>query len=251
MWRVCDQNVSANPYLHTCVDGVCVRVSQQLVCRLISWEKQRSDGSRSQVSMRPHRSKRGAAGKTDSRRPMFQIGRRWRERRGGDGGGGGDRWWSQRRSRRWIRGGEAGGGREDGFVVVGILDWEAAVREKRRQRRISADGRGGAHEAELNLNEAPMEQNELQMVLYSPDQAAQNPPADDAFNVVNNPQSNQNSVDQAQGMEEAIRNGLMLLPKNLDVDPGLVDYGLRQEWHGKMLSEVWAQISARLSLELF
>jgi hypothetical protein len=105
MWRVCDQNVSANPYLHTCVDGVCVRVSQQLVCRLISWEKQRSDGSRSQVSMRPHRSKRGAAGKTDSRQPMFQIGRRWRERRGGDGGGGGDRWWSQRRSRRWIRGG--------------------------------------------------------------------------------------------------------------------------------------------------
>jgi hypothetical protein len=85
----------------------------------------------------------------------------------------------------------------------------------------------------LNLNEAPMEHNELQMVVYSPDQAAQNPPVDDAFNVVNNPQPNQNSVDQAQGMEEATRIGLVLLLKNLNVDPGLVDYGLRQELHGK------------------
>jgi hypothetical protein len=58
-----------------------------------------------------------------------------------------------------------------------------------------------------------MEHNELQMVVYSPDQAAQNPPVDDAFNVVNNPQPNQNSVDQAQGMEEATRIGLVLLLK--------------------------------------
>jgi hypothetical protein len=27
------------------------------------------------------------------------------------------------------------GGREDGFAVVGILDWEAAVREKSRRWR--------------------------------------------------------------------------------------------------------------------
>jgi hypothetical protein len=191
MWRVCDQNVSANPYLHTCVDGVCVRVSQQLVCRLISWEKQRSDGSRSQVSMRPHRSKRGAAGKTDSRQPMFQIGRRWRERRGGDGGGGGDRWWSQRRSRRWIRGGRhfrlgGDGEREEtaaakcrsqghrhrvGWWISADGEDSGSGGDQRRSqghrrrvgRRISAGGRGGAHGAELNLNEAPMEQNEMQI----------------------------------------------------------------------------------------
>jgi hypothetical protein len=61
--------------------------------------------------------------------------------------------------------------------------------------------------------------------VYSPDQAAQNPPADDAFNVVNNPQPNQNSADQAQGMEEATRIGLVLLLKNLNVDRWIMVLG--------------------------
>jgi hypothetical protein len=40
-----------------------------------------------------------------------------------------------------VIGGGARGGREDGFVVVGILDWEATVREKRqRQRSVGARG---------------------------------------------------------------------------------------------------------------
>jgi hypothetical protein len=78
MWRVCDQNVSANPYLHTCVDGLCVRVSQQLVCRLISWEKQGSDGCAPRLARDPvARREAWPARKTDSLRSAFQIGRRW------------------------------------------------------------------------------------------------------------------------------------------------------------------------------
>jgi hypothetical protein len=34
-------------------------------------------------------------------------------------------------------------------------------------------------------------------------------------------------------MEEATRIGLVLLPENLEVDPGLLDYGLGQGPHGK------------------
>jgi hypothetical protein len=97
---------------------------------------------------------------------------------------------------------------------------------------------------ELNLNEAPMEQNELQLVVYSPDQAAQNLAADVASNAAKNvPQPIHNSVDQAQGMEEVTRIGMVLLPENLDVDPGLVDYCLRQELNVKHVDGVrlWAK----------
>jgi hypothetical protein len=87
---------------------------------------------------------------------------------------------------------------------------------------------------ELNLNEAPVEQNELQLVEYSLDQAAYNLAVDVASNAAENvPQPIQNSIDQAQGMEEVTRIGMVLLPENLDVDPGLVDYGLRQELNVK------------------
>jgi hypothetical protein len=115
MWRVCDQNVSANPYLHTCVDGLCVRVSQQLVCRLISWEKQGSHGSRSPVAQREARPGRWIHG-----------GQRFRL------GGGDER---EEEAAAEVIGGGAGGDQEDGFAVVGILDWEAAVREKSRRWR--------------------------------------------------------------------------------------------------------------------
>jgi hypothetical protein len=50
---------------------------------------------------------------------------------------------------------------------------------------------------------------------------------------MNNPQPNHNFEEQDQGMEEATRIGLQLLPENLEVDPGLMDYGLRQGMHGK------------------
>jgi hypothetical protein len=105
---------------------------------------------------------------------------------------------------------------------------------------------------ELNLDEALMEQNELQLVVYSPDQAAQHLAVDvasHAIEIVPQPIQNsadiashvaenvsqyiQNSVDQAQGMEEATRIGMVLLPENLDVDSGLVDYNLRQELNVK------------------
>jgi hypothetical protein len=81
---------------------------------------------------------------------------------------------------------------------------------------------------DINLNEAPMEQNELQMVVYSPDQATHNSSSDDVANSDNVPQPTQNSIDQARGVEEATRIGMVLLPKNLDVDPRMMDYGLRQ-----------------------
>jgi hypothetical protein len=65
--------------------------------------------------------------------------------------------------------------------------------------------------------------------------AAQNVASQAAKNVLqsftapeNAQHSSQNHVDRALGMEEFTRIGMVLLSQNLEVDPGMLDYGLRK-----------------------